>query len=89
MQSFKRKIRAWTLFILSLSICACSMDASISDVFSGNPSDLIDAQRTEVDFTSSEIVTTSSGAVIKGSFGELSEKKILSNGVTFDGVFYE
>ncbi|MFM6927835.1 MAG: hypothetical protein ACKOX6_05185, partial [Bdellovibrio sp.] len=89
MRSCKRKITVWTLFSLSLSLCACSMDVNVSAIIDGNPSDLINAQRTDVDFTSSEIVTTGNGVVFSGSFGEISEKKVLSNGVTFDGVFYE
>lgn len=49
----------------------------------------IESKRTEVDFVSGEIVTMDTGVVFSGSFGELSEKQVLSNGVTFEGAFYE
>ena len=88
MRTLIQKKIAYVLLIPALfGLAACSMDAMITDIFSADTS--VDGQRTDVDFTSGEIVTTGNGVVISGSFGEVSEKKVLANGVTFDGVFYE
>ncbi|WP_415064267.1 hypothetical protein [Bdellovibrio sp.] len=46
-------------------------------------------QRANPDFIAGEVVTTGNGVVIQGTFGEVSEKKTLSNGVEFEGAFYE
>ncbi len=89
MRTFIQKKIAFVLLIPTLFVlAACSMDAMISDIISSTDTS-VDGQRTDVDFTSSEIVTTGNGVVFSGSFGEVSEKKVLANGVTFDGVFYE
>lgn len=40
--------------------------------------------RTEPDFIHGEVITTSNGAVVKGSFGESSEKLVLKNGVVIE-----
>jgi hypothetical protein len=41
------------------------------------------------EFIAGEVVTTPSGFVIKGTFGEISEKKTLANGYQIEGAFYE
>jgi hypothetical protein len=69
---------------------ACTMDARITDL---NPklegANLVAPQHLEVDFVAGEIVTTDSGAMVTGAFGEISEKKQLSNGVVIEGAFYQ
>ncbi|MGE5084876.1 MAG: hypothetical protein ACM3MG_01145 [Bacillota bacterium] len=90
MQFLNKKATALIkILIFSSMATGCSMDLNITDPTSESPSVDVGLQRTSVDFTSTEIVTTGSGVVFSGSFGEISEKKTLSNGVTFDGVFYE
>lgn len=75
------------LFILS----ACSIDAEIvqSTAKSSNSNDTLPAieNRTEVDFVNAETYVTPSGIVVRGGFGELSEKLLLSNGNKFEGIF--
>lgn len=74
-----------------LMLTAC-MDASISSlgsVLDSIPLPSIEVQRTEADFVVGEIVTTGNGVVVKGTFGEVSEKIVTSNGVAVEGVFYE
>lgn len=46
-------------------------------------------QTTKTDFVAGEVVTTSTGFVIRGAFGEITEKKKLANGVEIEGTFYE
>jgi hypothetical protein len=69
---------------------ACTMDARITDL---NPKlegpNLVAPQRLEVDFIAGEIVTTDSGAMVTGAFGEISEKQQLLNGVVIEGAFYQ
>ncbi|MFM6929982.1 MAG: hypothetical protein ACKOX6_16040 [Bdellovibrio sp.] len=90
MRHFILKNIARLLFISAslLFSAACSIDLNITSPIS-DPLEVVGAQRTEVDFTSSEIITTGNGVVFSGSFGEVAEKKVLANGVSFDGVFYE
>lgn len=77
---------ALALAVISLS--ACSMEASLTKL--GSIEDpTLSSQRTKPDFVTGEIVTTSNGVVVKGTFGEISEKKVLSSGVEVDGAFYE
>lgn len=75
------------IFATSL-VSACSLDASLTDL-SQVASPVLEKMRTEADFVSGEIVTTGSGVVIKGTFGEVSEKKVLGNGIQIEGAFYE
>ncbi|WP_374028916.1 hypothetical protein [Bdellovibrio bacteriovorus] len=72
-----------------LWLSACSFEASISGLESEiNPS-LDSLQRKQPDFVSGEVVTTSSGVVITGTFGEISETKKVSPEITIQGAFYE
>lgn len=74
--------------IFSYLLSACSLEASLTSLEEiANP--VIDKLATEADFISGEVVTTGSGVVIKGTFGELSEKQVLSNGIQIEGAFYE
>lgn len=85
-------MRCSLLLIIFVFLSACSLDASIY-----RPSSLIDIenpphlniQRTEADFIAGEVVTTGNGAVVTGTFGEVSELQTLGNGVVIEGVFYE
>lgn len=77
-------------FILVLSVTpalsGCGLEASITDM---NQVSINEAQRIEPDFVASEVVTTNQGVVVRGAFGEISEKKTLSNNVVIEGAFYE
>ncbi|MFM6929282.1 MAG: hypothetical protein ACKOX6_12520 [Bdellovibrio sp.] len=64
------------------------MDASL-DSISSAIDDIATSQRTNADFIDGQIVTTSNGVVVKGTFGEIGERKALSNGVVIEGAFYE
>ncbi len=81
--------------LFPLVLMGCSMDAeltklgSITNTLPSVDDPNLKTQRAETDFVYGEIVTTGNGAVFKGSFGEISEKKVLANGVTFEGAFYE
>ncbi|MNJ98465.1 hypothetical protein D3C87_162310 [compost metagenome] len=72
-----------------LILSSCSLDASLTELslIDANPGEKL--QRDEVDFVSGEIVTTTNGVVVKGTFGEVSDKQVLSNGATIEGAFYE
>ena len=70
-------------------LSACSLDVSISDISESLSPVVAIQDRREPDFINGEIVTTNSGVVVKGVFGEISQKAKLSNGVEVDGVFYE
>ncbi len=79
---------------LAFLLTGCSLDASLIEPRSlTSPQDQTDPslkiQRTSPDFISGEVVTTGNGVVMMGIFGEISEKKTLSNGVTIEGAFYE
>lgn len=74
--------------ISSFLLTACSLEASLTSL-EEIASPVIDKLATEADFISGEIVTTGSGVVIKGTFGEVSEKQVLSNGIQIEGAFYE
>lgn len=79
-----------TLFLLISTISGCSIDINISRIGSAiNGSFNPNEQRNEPDFVVGEVVTTNNGVVITGSFGEISEKKNLPNGVAIEGAFYE
>lgn len=87
-KSHMRKI----LFLGLVCIMGCSMDASLSTIVSTiadtstpNPNN----QQPDPNFPATEIVTTPNGSVVIGTFGEISEKQILTNGVVVEGVFYE
>lgn len=77
----------WVL--LGWAVSACSLDASLIDLSQLNP--ILKVQdRKEPDFVSGEVVTTGSGVVITGSFGEISEKySDPSSGIAIEGAFYE
>ena len=75
------------ILIAMLVLSACSMEASIGRIADINP--VQKAQRTISDFIAGEVVTSANGAVVMGTFGEVSERKILSNNVVIEGVFYE
>lgn len=93
MSNIRENIRLFcALAILAGLLQTSCMDASISLIESGKdslPSITIEKQRTEPDFVVGEVVTTGNGVVIKGAFGEVSEKIQLSNGAKVEGVFYE
>ncbi|WP_347357515.1 hypothetical protein [Bdellovibrio sp.] len=80
----------WLRFILipliATALSGCGIEASIVDL---NEKVLVESQRVEPDFVASEVVTTNKGVIVRGSFGEISEKKILSNNVAIEGAFYE
>lgn len=79
-----------TLILSMFIIVGCSIDINVSRVGSTiNGSFDPNQQRTEPDFVVGEVVTTGNGVVITGSFGEISEKKSLANGVIIEGAFYE
>lgn len=71
-----------------IALSGCGLEASIFSLDKPLPGPE-KAQRVEPDFVASEVVTTGSGAVVRGSFGEISEKKTLSNNVVIEGAFYE
>ena len=64
------------------------MEASLESITS-TLDEITNSQRTNTDFIDGEIVTTNNGVVVKGTFGEIGERQILSNGVVIEGVFYE
>jgi hypothetical protein len=64
------------------------MEASLESITSALDK-VTNSQRTNTDFIDGEIVTTNNGVVVKGTFGEIGERQILSNGVVIEGVFYE
>lgn len=77
-----------TLFLLLFFLSACSLDAQITDLHpSLSPIESIDHK--DLDFYHAEVVTTSSGSIVKGVFGEISEKQVLPNGAAIEGAFYE
>lgn len=85
-------MKLFLLIVLGSGLAACSMEANIStlpNLLTEGPFPDMKAQRTEVDFVAGEMVTTDNGVVVSGSFGEISEKKVLSSGVVIEGVFYE
>ncbi|KHD87152.1 MAG: hypothetical protein OM95_16125 [Bdellovibrio sp. ArHS] len=49
----------------------------------------LSSQDSGPDFMSAEVVETVNGVVVRGAFGEISERQVLSNGVTIQGRFYE
>ena len=75
--------------VIILGICllaqACKMKASIESL---DPKSVVNF-RADPDLQNGQEVTTSNGVVIKATFGEISEKKTLANGVVFEGAFYE
>lgn len=82
-----------TFLLFVFSLTACSLEANIESL-TELPKSLIEnpiekVQRTETDFVAGEVVTTTNGAVIMGTFGEISERQELSNGVVIEGAFYE
>lgn len=84
------KIVLFSIIVFFLS--ACSLEASITEI-SSIINDISDpnqkTQRSDPDFVAGEVVTTSNGTIVTGSFGEVSERQTLSNGVVVEGVFYE
>lgn len=92
----KYPMRMGTLLLMVL-LSGCSLDASLMTPRSltdnlpdpGDSGPNLKPQRVDADFIAGEVVTTGNGVVIQGTFGEISEKKELSNGVTFEGAFYE
>lgn len=70
-------------------LTSCSLDASIESFVDSLPDSNLKTERTTTDFVAGEIVTTPSGAIIVGSFGEVSSRTILSNGTVIEGAFYE
>lgn len=76
--------------LIMFVVTGCSLDASISDLNSVDVvNDILPKATIETDFISGEVVTTGNGVTFQGTFGELSEKKVLVNGVTIEGRFYE
>lgn len=71
---------------MASALSGCGLETSITDL-SQNP--LVEPQRIEPDFVASEVVTTNMGVIVRGSFGEISEKQVLSNNVVIEGAFYE
>lgn len=75
-------------FVVLLSSCNFHMDASLEEITKRVPSvHLNDGVPREI--IEGETIITPSGVVLKGSFGEIAEKQTLSNGVVFEGSFYE
>ncbi|CAE80253.1 hypothetical protein AB1A81_11195 [Bdellovibrio bacteriovorus] len=91
-QVYEMTARALMALALVAALTACSMEANISllpEILKDPPAPDMKTQRTETDFVAGEIVTTGNGVVITGSFGEISEKQVLANGVQVEGAFYE
>lgn len=85
------RVKLNQIFFITLSsylLSACSLEASLTSL-EEIATPVIGKLATEADFISGEIVTTGSGVVIKGTFGEVSEKQVLSNGIQIEGAFYE
>jgi outer membrane biogenesis lipoprotein LolB len=87
----KNRYFLFLALLLPIILTACAVEVSLTSVL---PKDLIDIPteelaRNEVDFVSGELITTGNGYQFKGSFGEISEKKTLTNNYSFEGVFYE
>ncbi len=78
--------RCITAMIAAAFLVGCGIEASIIDL---NKNSVVDALRVEPDFVASEVVTTASGVVVRGAFGEISEQKVLTNNVVIEGAFYE
>ena len=76
------------LFCCLSILSGCSMEASLESMTS-TLDEITKSQRTNADFIDGEIVTTNNGVVVKGTFGEIGERRILNNGVVIEGVFYE
>lgn len=74
--------------ILVLSACDSYLDVSLEEINKTIiPSDSLNLKDPK-SFTG-QIVTTSNGSVVKGIFGETSERQVLSNNVVIEGAFYE
>lgn len=84
-KSFKQ---VFFILLSSILVSACSMEASL-DSLEEIAAPILEKMKTDADFVAGEVVTTGNGFVIKGTFGEVSEKQVLSNGVQIEGVFYE
>lgn len=74
------------VLLMAVVLGGCGLEASITSL---NEDVVTESQRVEPDFVASEVVTTNKGVVVRGAFGEISEKKILSNNVVIEGAFYE
>lgn len=84
------KIKAFLLLITApVFLVACSLDASLSDLSQIPGSIIENLSRKEPDFIAGEVVTTNSGVVVTGTFGEIVQKTKSVNGVEVEGVFYE
>ena len=91
MEKMKQIILISAALLASLLLTSC-MEASISSlesILDSVPLPSIEKQRSEADFVVGEIVTTGDGVIIKGTFGEVSEKIVTTSGVAIEGVFYE
>ncbi len=73
---------------LTLSSCNYHLDASLEEI---NKTIIPSSSQKPKGpgFFLGEVVTTSNGAVVKGAFGENSEKVVLSNNAVIEGAFYE
>lgn len=72
------------------------MEASIGNLGSISESSPVDVKNPELTpaivapgFTATEQVATSNGTIVRGAFGEVSEKMTLENRVVIEGAFYE
>lgn len=86
-------VKSIFILIMLSSLSGC-MEASVVNTPSTEgdktaPLPVENLTRKEPDFISGELVTTSNGYQIKGAFGEISEKQVLSNGYTVEGAFYQ
>jgi hypothetical protein len=86
------------LIFIVYSFIGCQLEVNTSKINSSHgssPSPIEDSNPSfkmspsVSDFVFGEIVTTPSGAVIKGTFGEISERQVLFNGTIIEGAFYE
>lgn len=84
-----KKIKTLLVFFaLISSSCSFHLDASLEEISKNIPSvHLNDGLPREI--SEGETVVTPNGIVVKGAFGQIVEKKILSNGVIFEGAVYE
>lgn len=84
---------SWTkLLLISLSVLqfGCSIDGSIQGVLAELPSlPVFQLNRKSPDFIPAEVVTTSSGHVVRGVIGEVSQKVTTSSGYVVEAIFYE
>lgn len=75
--------------LLALVFGGCYYDVNVKDKRDNASLSPDQTQRPpESGYINGETVTTPNGVVVKGTFGEIAERKTLPNGVVIEGVFF-